>query len=521
MRKPECILDASLTRRARPLPILMLMTIQRSLISIVVAAGVLAAQPSQTPAAALGAARHLEEAEGNYPAAIEAYKSIVAHAGKDRALAAQALVRMGQCYEKLGDTEARKTYERIIREFNDRKDAVTIARARLAVLATRQAETGIVAQQVGPHRGDRHYGTAISSDGRYIAAEDHGQISVQDLRTLGERKVIGVFNSSNEVFGSPFISPDGKQVACLRRSAEGLPDLWIVGADGSNPRLVAKSLLGLFGWSPDGKRLLAGVRGDSERVQTVLLTVSDGSRQAIPGLSSLLRSPRMSPDGRYVAFFKPGTAGSPPGIYTLPVEGGAPILMAENAVDTLPAWTPDGNRLLFVRELQGSLGLWSIPVVNGAPAGPAQVVKDNIESVLDVTAAGDIYYQVGILTRDLYVAGVDAQTTRLTSPPNPLTSAGLTGGAAWSPDGQYLAYYLYGRRPPGSVVIRSASTGEERNVPFRSQRPTQRALLGRRVYSPFHAAAVVCGQPISLCTYPGRQGGLARYPVRRSQAIVG
>jgi hypothetical protein len=46
------------------------MTIQRCLISIVVAAGALAAQPKQTPAAALGAARHLEEAEGNYPAAI-------------------------------------------------------------------------------------------------------------------------------------------------------------------------------------------------------------------------------------------------------------------------------------------------------------------------------------------------------------------------------------------------------------------------------------------------------------------
>ena len=106
------------------------MTIQRCLISIVVAAALLAAQPKQTPAAALGAARHLEEAEGNYPAAIEAYKKIVAQAGKDRALAAQALVRMGQCYEKLGDLEARKTYERIIREFAGEKDAVTTARAR-------------------------------------------------------------------------------------------------------------------------------------------------------------------------------------------------------------------------------------------------------------------------------------------------------------------------------------------------------------------------------------------------------
>ena len=435
------------------------MTIQRCLISIVVAAALLAAQPKQTPAAALGAARHLEEAEGNYPAAIEAYKKIVAQAGKDRALAAQALVRMGQCYEKLGDLEARKTYERIIREFAGEKDAVTTARARLAGLSGRQADTGLVAQQVGPNLGDKAYGRAISSDGRYVAFEEHGQISVQDLRTLEAHAVIGVFNSSKEKLYGPIISPDGKQLACFRQPAEGPEDLYVVGTDGSNARPIAKSVVDLFGWTPDGKRLLVRVRGDVGRPQDVLLSVSDGSRQPIPGLPSPIIDARISPDGRHVAFLKRANAGAPPGIYTLPIEGGTPVLLVENAAVTL-RWTPDGNQMLFYRDLQGTSALWSIPVTNGAPAGPARVVKDNISGVLDVTAAGDIYYRVRIMTNDVYVAGVDTQSTRLTSQPTPLTSGGMaTGGAAWSPDGQYLAYYTL-----GGIVIRSVRTGEERKL---------------------------------------------------------
>lgn len=37
----------------------------------------------------------------------------------DRAVVATALVRMAECYQKLGDAESRKIYERVAREFAD------------------------------------------------------------------------------------------------------------------------------------------------------------------------------------------------------------------------------------------------------------------------------------------------------------------------------------------------------------------------------------------------------------------
>jgi hypothetical protein len=43
-------------------------------------------------------------------------------------VAGVALVRMGQCYEKLGDKEARNAYERAIRDFADQPEIVSAAK---------------------------------------------------------------------------------------------------------------------------------------------------------------------------------------------------------------------------------------------------------------------------------------------------------------------------------------------------------------------------------------------------------
>ena len=62
---------------------------------------------------------------------------------QDRAVAAQALLRMGQCYEKLGaaeSAEARKAYGRVVVEFADQPPIAAQAKARLAEMAPGSAE---------------------------------------------------------------------------------------------------------------------------------------------------------------------------------------------------------------------------------------------------------------------------------------------------------------------------------------------------------------------------------------------
>src|SRR5881227_1590927 len=63
-----------------------------------------------------------ERADGNIKNAIALYERIVKDFASDRSLAANALIRMAQCYEKLGNTEAQAIYERLIREYGDQKE---------------------------------------------------------------------------------------------------------------------------------------------------------------------------------------------------------------------------------------------------------------------------------------------------------------------------------------------------------------------------------------------------------------
>src|SRR5258708_29359484 len=101
---------------------------QTLLVANLMLAAALLATAQKTPESMLGAALHQEEVQGDLKGAIAAYQKVVAAPGVSRKIAAEALVRMGQCYEKLGDAESRKAYERVLREYADQKEAAEWAR---------------------------------------------------------------------------------------------------------------------------------------------------------------------------------------------------------------------------------------------------------------------------------------------------------------------------------------------------------------------------------------------------------
>ena len=77
----------------------------------------------RTADVALRAAVETETVRGDVKGAIEQYKQVVETYGKsDRAIAAQALLRLAEAYQKLGDAEAKSVYERLLREFGDQRE---------------------------------------------------------------------------------------------------------------------------------------------------------------------------------------------------------------------------------------------------------------------------------------------------------------------------------------------------------------------------------------------------------------
>ena len=108
--------------------------------SVVLAAVVLATAASAQQKARvdvdvqLKAATQKELVDGDLKGAIALYEKIVANAGGNRAVAAKALLAIGQCHEKLGNTEAVKAYDRLVREYADQGEVTATARTRLAAM---------------------------------------------------------------------------------------------------------------------------------------------------------------------------------------------------------------------------------------------------------------------------------------------------------------------------------------------------------------------------------------------------
>ena len=122
-----------------------------------------AAPRAQEPERLFKAAMNTEIVDGDLTRAIEQYKKVAASA--NRALAAQALVRMAECHYKLGNAEAQKIYERVVRDYSDQAESAAVARARLGFKPD-SAIAGVTLRALP--RSDGLPGT-ISTDGRFLS----------------------------------------------------------------------------------------------------------------------------------------------------------------------------------------------------------------------------------------------------------------------------------------------------------------------------------------------------------------
>src|SRR5688572_24485920 len=72
-----------------------------------------------------------EIATGDSKAAIAEYRRIADRAGSNKAVGAQALLKLAEAHHKAGDAEANKVYEQIVARFGDQVEIAAIARGRL------------------------------------------------------------------------------------------------------------------------------------------------------------------------------------------------------------------------------------------------------------------------------------------------------------------------------------------------------------------------------------------------------
>src|SRR5690348_17111567 len=92
-------------------------------LAVAVAASLAAAhaQGAQDAERLLKVAMNTELVDGNLKAAIDQYQKVVQSG--NRRLAAQALLHIAECYQKLGDAQTRTIYERVVKEYPEQTAA--------------------------------------------------------------------------------------------------------------------------------------------------------------------------------------------------------------------------------------------------------------------------------------------------------------------------------------------------------------------------------------------------------------
>jgi Tol biopolymer transport system component/imidazolonepropionase-like amidohydrolase len=171
-------------------------------------------------------------------------------------------------------------------------------------------------------------------------------------------------------------SPDGKQIAFIS-DRSGSDNIWIMNADGTNPRALTRERRYLFGspaWSPDGQYIVARRYGSYPkesylRASELWLFHKDGGAgvQVTKGTDARMQrtaGPSFSPDGKYIYF------SSMPGRFAYNSElgkwqvhrlnretGEFDTLTSEYGGGLRPLISPDGRHLLYASRHDAVTGL--------------------------------------------------------------------------------------------------------------------------------------------------------------------
>ena len=115
-------------------------------------------------------------------------------------------------------------------------------------------------------------------------------------------------------------------------------------------------------WSGDGKSLFYNRDGRMYR-----LDLATKAAQEIPSDFAIRcnNDHVLSPDGKRMAISHAAEDGKSR-IYTLPVNGGKPVLVTQAGPSYLHGWSPDGTTLAYCAERGGAYDIYTIPVEGGA-----------------------------------------------------------------------------------------------------------------------------------------------------------
>jgi Tol biopolymer transport system component len=507
-----------------------------SALAVIAALGVLLTMAGDArqsdPGVLLRAAIEKEDVAGDLERAMILYRQIIAANGKSRAVTAKALLRLGGCYEKLGQTEARKFYERLVAEYPDQAPEVTSARTRLAALTGAAGATASGAARdltlTKIYSGDS-YAASISPDGKRLAITrpemSSRDIWLRDITTGEETRLTNLVSVSAD----PVWSPDSRWMAFADQGRE----IKIVPVEGGAAKTLfttepgSQQIAGLVptNWTSDSKKVVFRVPGKG------LFSVAAAGGEPAPVCTfenadeeKKHEGMTVSPDGRWVAYSAAQNANTD--IFVMPATGGSPIRVTTSpATERKPRWSPDGNWLAFISLGNENPQIWAVKVSpDGQPDGaPVQVSRDAQVFGGDWTSGGRVGFSTAFRIEHIFTANADGtRETQLTQ------FSSFHAKPRWSPNGRWIAFRSDYRKqlnrfrlwtvPSAGGIPRLVSdkevgssfvwSGDGEELLYETE-----AGLNRSVIMEIPAQG---GEPREIMTIPGDIDGLSLSPDGRS-----
>ena len=208
-----------------------------------------------------------------------------------------------------------------------------------------------------------------SPDGSRLAFGSYRTGPLNIFAMNAEGSDVQQLTESPAVEGGARWSPDGSRIAFYSFRAEVAGFMWVMNADGSDPKPILKDLVpspetacsGGFpgGWFPDSQRILyRGSQGSTGALQ-ICSVAPDGSDVKVirSETGTMSYYPALSPDSRKIAFTS--TRDGNAEIYVMNADGGGlRRLTNDPSLDEYPTWSPDGQWIAFHSDRDGDLDIY-------------------------------------------------------------------------------------------------------------------------------------------------------------------
>jgi Tol biopolymer transport system component len=456
---------------------------------------------SQTGEDLFQKALRLERNEGKLMEAIQLYNKVVAEGGNE-SLAAQAQLRIGLCFEKLGQRNiknAQEAFQKVLDNFPGQTEAVKLAKQKLSLIVQAKSvmpkrDLGVALYKIKSNPMIDEY-AAVSPDGRYISFVDWktGDLAVFDIQS-GKKRLLtdkGPWTKSAEFALSSRWSPDGKKLVYDWYGREYY-DLRVLSLDSVEPKTLLRipwdspgenGKAQCWDWSSDGARILALIWKNDGSKQIVSISVADGNVQIIKELTrnnpTDIYNLRFSPEGNYIAYdFPSDDNSSEHDIFLLASDGEKEMKLVDYPGDDIfLGFLPEGKHFLFSSDRGGAWDIWMAAVGDGDDPKEPELIKSNIGNIapLGITQKGAFCYVHLRSFFNVFSAEIDPENGKLLTPPKKLIKyqEGMNNWPDYSADGKSIAYLSRrniraAQRTPlaeGSFIcIYSLDDGEKRDI---------------------------------------------------------